>query len=300
MSLTTRIPTEADVPELKALIDLQESTLDSRHKPAADAWPIELLRGHNDSPRNLVWTGDDGKIVAWASMQPDEHRHRVEIELFRAPGFPETRTVWEWCLATGAKEFDGWTLWPTSNFLDDEIAEVFRDTGFSLLRKYHILTRKLGPTPYPELPEGTTIDVISTDDDFVEWHAAHQDAFSQHFGFTPRPADKWIPHFKEYEAVDPDGRFLLRVDGHVAGFVTCTNDNEHENGGFVDLLGVRHEYQGRSFGELLLRWAFAYCASRGFTDVDLTVDTGNESRALALYERVGFDRLTEFHLYDRG
>jgi ribosomal protein S18 acetylase RimI-like enzyme len=48
-----------------------------------------------------------------------------------------------------------------------------------------------------------------------------------------------------------------------------------------------------------LRWAFSYCAGRGFTDVDLTVDTGNESGALALYERVGFRTLSEFHLYAR-
>jgi ribosomal protein S18 acetylase RimI-like enzyme len=296
----TRIPTESDVPELKALIDLQESTLDSRHKPASDAWPIELLRGHNDSPVNQVWLDDAGRIVAWASLQPDEHRLRLEIELFRAPSFPAIREVWDWCLTVGARDFTDWTLWPTNNHLDDEMAEVFRETGFSLLRKYHILTRTLGPTQYPDLPEGSSIEVITTDDQFVEWHAAHQDAFSRHFGFTPRPAEKWIPHFKEYEAADPEGRFLLRVDGEVAGFVACTNDNEHENGGFVDVLGVRHAFQGKGFGELLLRWAFAYCATRGFTDVDLTVDTGNESRALALYERVGFERLTEFHLYDRG
>ena len=300
MTYLTRIPTESDVPELKALIDAQESTLDARHKPASDAWPIELLRGHVDAPQIQVWLDDTGRIVAWASLQPDEHRLRLEIELFRAPGFPAIREVWDWCLAVGARDFADWTLWPTNNHLDDEMAEVFRETGFSLLRKYHILTRTLGPTPYPDLPEGGSIEVITTDEQFVEWHAAHQDAFSRHFGFTPRPADKWIPHFKEYEAADPDGRFLLRVDGEVAGFVACTNDNEHENGGFVDVLGVRHAYQGRGFGELLLRWAFAYCASRGFTDVDLTVDTGNESRALALYERVGFARLTEFHLYDRG
>jgi len=296
---STRIPTQDDCAELRQLIDAQESDLDPNHKPASESWPIELLRGHNDPPRNMVWVDDSGTIHAWASMQPDEHRHRVEIELFRAPGFPNLRAVWHWCLVTGEEDFTGWTLWPTSNFRDEEIATIFRETGFSLLRKYHIVTRQLPAMEYPELPDGTAVELICSDDDFVEWHAAHQDAFSQHFGFTPRPADKWIPHFKEYDGADPNGRFLLRVNGVVAGFVTCTNDNEHENGGFVDLLGVRHEHQGKGYGELLLRWAFAYCAGRGFTDVDLTVDTGNESGALALYERVGFRTLSEFHLYAR-
>ena len=92
---------------------------------------------------------------------------------------------------------------------------------------------------------------------------------------------------------------VLRVNGRVAGFVVCANDNAHDNGGYVDLLGVRQDFQHRGLGELLLRWAFAYCAARGFTDVDLSVDTGNESGALALYERVGFTVMSEFHLYAR-
>jgi ribosomal protein S18 acetylase RimI-like enzyme len=93
------------------------------------------------------------------------------------------------------------------------------------------------------------------------------------------------------------GRFGCIVNGDVAGFVICTNDNAHENGGFIDLLGIRHDFQGRGFGELLLRWAFAYCVSRGFTDADLAVDTGNSSGALGLYSKVGLTTLSEYHLY---
>ena len=296
--MDTREPTLDDVEELRQLIDAQESALDPKHKPASASWPIELIRGHNDAPRNRVWL-DQGRIVAWASLQPDEHRHRVEIELFREPGFAGFADVWTWCLTVGAEDFADWVLWPTANYRDDEAASLFTSTGFEMLRRYHLLTRPLSGEVYPDLPPNASIDVIATDDDFADWHRAHQDAFSQHFGFTPRPAETWIPHFRDYDGVDPDGRFLLRVDGEVAGFVSCTNDNAHENGGFVDVLGVCHAFQGRGFGELLLRWAFAYCASRAFTDVDLAVDTGNSSGALGLYSKVGFTTLSEYHLYAR-
>lgn len=294
--MESREPTKADLDELRALIDAQESALDPKHKPASPSWPLELIRGHNDTPRNRVWLDGD-QIVAWASMQPDEHRHRIEVELFRRPGFAHLRDVWDWCLAVGEADFSDWVLWPTANYLDEEMAAVFIETGFELIRRYHLLTRPLSDEFYPELPDGVTVEVISTDDQFVEWHAAHQDSFSNHFGFTPRPAEPWIKHFKDYDGADPDGRFLLRVNGEVAGFVSCTNDNAHENGGFVDLLGVRHAFHGRGYGKLLLRWAFAYCASRGFTDADLAVDTGNTSGALGLYSSVGFTTLSEFHLY---
>jgi hypothetical protein len=65
-----------DVAELRALIDAQESGLDEKHKPASEAWPIELLRGHYDSVRNQLWTDND-RILAWASMQPYAHRRRI-------------------------------------------------------------------------------------------------------------------------------------------------------------------------------------------------------------------------------
>lgn len=299
MTFTTRIPTEADIPELRDLIDAQEGGLDPQHKPASPSWPAGLLEGHVDTPRNQVWCDESGVIAAWASVQVDEHRTRLDVELFRVPDFPDMASVWDWCLDVAATEFPGWIVWPTINYLDTEMAQVLRATGFDLLRRYYLLTRPLGHEDYPSLPPGVTIDAMRTDDDFTEWHAAHQDSFSQHFAFAPRPAEQWLAINLNGDAVDPDGRFLLRVDGRVAGFVVCNNDNAHENGGYVDLLGVRHEFHHRGFGELLLRWAFAYSSSRGFTDVDLAVDTGNESGALALYERVGFGRMSEFHLYAR-
>jgi len=292
----TRQPTMDDVAELRALIDAQESGLDEKHKPASEAWPIELVRGHYDSVRNQLWT-NNGQILAWASLQPDAHRRRIEVELFRQPGFDHMPEVWKWCRDIAETDFPGWVVWVTVNYRDAEMAGVFTSTGYELLRRYHLLTRPLQGEKYPELPANASIDVIVSDSDFVEWHAAHQDSFSTHFGFTPRPADQWIPHFRDYEGADPEGRFLLRVDGDVAGFVSCTNDNAHENGGFVDVLGVRHDFQGRGFGELLLRWAFAYCVSRGFTDADLAVDTGNSSGALGLYSKVGLTTLSEYHLY---
>lgn len=293
-----REPTLDDLAELRELIDVQESALDPKHKPAGEAWPIGLLRGHNDAPRNRVWRAN-GAIVAWASMQPDAHRSRIEIELFRKPGFAHLPEVWSWVLETAAADFSDWVLWPTANHLDDEMATVFTDTGFELLRRYHLLTRPLDGDEYPALPPDSSVDLIVTDDDFVEWHSAHQDAFSTHFGFTPRPAEPWIKHFREYEAADPNGRFLLRVNDRVAGFVSCTDDNAHENGGFVDVLGVCREFQGLGYGEILLRWALAYCVTRGFSDVDLAVDTGNTTGALGLYSKVGFTTLSEFHLYAR-
>ncbi|MFM8405265.1 MAG: GNAT family N-acetyltransferase, partial [Actinomycetota bacterium] len=46
--------------------------------------------------------------------------------------------------------------------------------------------------------------------------------------------------------------------------------------------------QGKGFGELLLRWALHYYQQLNRKYVELNVDSGNESGALRLYEKVGF------------
>lgn len=296
---STRTPGEGDIPELRELIDAQESALDPLHKPASISWPTDLIRGYVDEPHNRVWCAEQGTIAAWASVQVDTHRQRLEIEMFRQPQFPELAQVWDWCRSIADSEHPGWDVWPAISSRDGEAARILEATDFTILRRYFFLTRPLTDDAYPELPADVTIEVMRTAEDFHEWHAAHQDAFSRHFGFMPRPADVWIDHYLKSDAADPDGRFLLRVNGVVAGFVVCSNENVHLNGGFVDLLGVRHDYQRRGLGELLLHWAIAYSANRGFSDIGLSVDTGNQSGALALYERVAFTKLSEFHVYAR-
>jgi ribosomal protein S18 acetylase RimI-like enzyme len=295
--MITRTPQLEDASDLAALIDAQESALDPGHKRAPESWPRDLLRGHFPNPRNQVWCDDAGAIQAWASCQPDPHRKRLEVEIFRRPGYSDLAEVWQWCVDQGATEFPDFVLWPTTNSRDEEMAALLSSSGFELLRRYHMLTRPLhGETP-PPLPSECTIEVMRSEADDRAWHTAHQDAFSRHFGFTPRPYEAWIALMRDQESADPNGRFLLRVDGQVAGFVVCGLDNAHENGGYIALLGVTHGYQGRGYGELLLRWALSHSAGKGFTDVDLVVDTGNSSGAIALYEKVGFTTLSEFHLY---
>ena len=300
MSFTVREPREQDIPELRGLIDAQEREFDPNHKPASLAWPTDLIRGYVDPPHNQVWCLPDGSIAAWASVQVDEHRKRLEIEMFRRPGFSLLAEVWGWCLDVASAEYSDWDVWPAISSLDVELASTLSKTDFTILRRYHFLTRPVSGEEFPELPTDVTIDLMQSPDDFREWHAAHQDSFSRHFGFSPRPAEQWIDHQKNGEAVDPQGRFLLRESGAVAGFVACSLENSHLNGGFIELLGVRHDFQRRGYGELLLKWAIAYSASRGFTDIGLSVDTGNQSGALALYERVGFTRLSAFHVYARS
>jgi ribosomal protein S18 acetylase RimI-like enzyme len=57
---------------------------------------------------------------------------------------------------------------------------------------------------------------------------------------------------------------------------------------FVGLLGVRPAWRRRGLGGLLLATALESCRAAGYERSVLTVDTGNATGALRLYERAGY------------
>lgn len=292
-----REPATDSIAELRELIDTQEASFDPHHKPVPESWPRELLEGTYGSARNRVWCDDTERILAWGSMQPDEHRKRIEVELYRVPSFVDTDIVWQWCRDVGDRDYPGWEMWITINRRDAEMSRLLNSTGYDVLRRFYLLSRSLAVEAYPELPPGLSVSVMNGEADLRAWHAAHQDAFSTHFGFSPRPYEQWIESTMRPDTADPEGQFLLRLGEEVVGFVVCTHENIELGEGFIQLLGVTHAFQHRGYGELLLRWALAYCGERGFTAVDLYVDTANTSGALALYERLGLTTVSEYHLY---
>jgi ribosomal protein S18 acetylase RimI-like enzyme len=71
------------------------------------------------------------------------------------------------------------------------------------------------------------------------------------------------------------------------------------NGGWVDKLGVLEKFRGQGFGQLLLQWGIAHAANKGYTSVGLGADTGNDSGALELYFKMGFEVQLSWRMYSR-
>ena len=120
------------------------------------------------------------------------------------------------------------------------------------------------------------------------WWELHQDSFSKHFGFAPRPMELWIEQTKAASTLDPAACFILDYQGEPAGFVQLANANYHLNGGYVDVLGVAHKFQGLGLGQILLQHGINHSVDQGRDFIELNVDSGNESGALRLYEKLGF------------
>jgi ribosomal protein S18 acetylase RimI-like enzyme len=139
---------------------------------------------------------------------------------------------------------------------------------------------------------------LDKEDDLRTFHEVHQDAFSQHFGFMPRQFNEWSELVLRHKVEINLQAWLISVNGVPAGFVDFNDELLHENSGFVSGLGVRQVFQGKGLGESLLRHAIQINSALGRSKLCLSVDAGNESGALRLYEKVGMKPISEWHQYE--
>lgn len=249
----------------------------------------EILNGYIDSVQACkIVDRASGKAQAFITVHPDNSRKRIYCDTWQRPGANLEGTSLEISLelARGmSSEFD---LWIGTNAKDLGYIQALMKRGFNLLRTYHGLKAEITNHPYPKLEKGLEMRLISEDEKKI-WWATHQDSFSKHFGFVPRPFEEWKAMIDKAVGIDLNARWVLYLQGQAVGFIECSDIKKDVGAGFVDGIGVIQSQQGNGYGELMLRWAFAYYASIARQSLELNVDTGNESGALRLYEKLGFN-----------
>ena len=148
---------------------------------------------------------------------------------------------------------------------------------------------KISSAPSIRQIEDVKIKAIGIEDSnqIAIFHATHQNSFFNHFGFALGELDKW-QELVLGSATDPNGVLMTFKSGELVGFCQCNDEYVIDNRGFINLLGVTLENDGTGIGEALLQTGVPYGITKGYDSVELNVDTGNESGALKLYDKVGF------------
>jgi mycothiol synthase len=163
--------------------------------------------------------------------------------------------------------------------------QVLEGEGFALARRlWEMRIDMPAMPPAPELPEGIRLRIFVPDQDERATFEAMEEAFRDHWGYTPWRFDVWLRRGPSREDFDP-GLWFLAMDGdHIAGGALCQS---YPNEGWIHQLGVRRPWRGRGLGLALLRHAFGEFYRRGQPRVSLGVDSQNTSGATRLYERAG-------------
>lgn len=287
-------------PILAELINQHELAIDPESSSIGLEESVEILEGSFDPAiAAFMYLEDSQEPSAFYSINPDSNRTRLFTDVYARPGSGLIREALIESLRAGAAAHPDYQHWFSVNTKDTQMRSAMESLGMKVIRTYWHMKKNLTSGDQVRIEnKDVRIYLIETEDQMKTWWELHQDSFSKHFGFAPREITLWIEQTLSAGTHDPAGCFILEYRGESAGFVQLANGNGHLNGGYVQGLGVAHRFQGLGLGKALLQHAVNRCVELGRDFVELNVDTGNESGALRLYEKLGFKPNSAWEQYE--
>ena len=140
-----------------------------------------------------------------------------------------------------------------AHVVNDDGRRLVAERGHELVRYFWRMEIDLAEEPAePEVP-GFTIRAYQPGEDDEALHAMHQEAFAEHWEFTPVPLEKWLGWRVRRSDYAPE-LWRLALDGdEVAGAALCFGDRHL---GWVLDLAVGPQWRKRGLGLALLRSGF--------------------------------------------
>jgi mycothiol synthase len=169
---------------------------------------------------------------------------------------------------------------------DSAARRLLASLGYDEVRVFRELRVELeAPPPAPEWPDCLRVVPFDAEHDALEFHAAHQEAFADHWDFTPRDFASWSKVHVESERFDATLWCVVRAGDEIAAGTICTG--ETYGGGWVHVLFTRRSWRKQGVGAALLGDSFGRFWVRGEHRVGLSVDAASDTGAFRLYERAG-------------
>jgi len=301
MGLIAQVATEEDVTTILDIANSNLLALNPNDKPMGEIEGHEFVRGFFDPaiPR-LTKLHSEDDWQSFITLNPDSSRKRFYLDIYTRPGAQTLAASLDLALELAREHDPEYRLWIGTQSNDFDYKSLLESREFTILRKYWTLEMKL---PVGTVNSSDSLGVIreldlDKEDDLRTYHEVHQDSFSQHFGFMPRRFDEWCELVVRDKDETKMQAWLISVNGYPAGFVDINDEQLHNDAGYVSGLGVRQAFQGKGLGEALLRHAIQVNSELGRSKLCLSVDAGNESGALRLYEKVGMKPISEWHQYE--
>jgi mycothiol synthase len=180
--------------------------------------------------------------------------------------------------------------------VDTAARTLLESRGFELTRHFWRMDIRFErPPAQPEPVDGIVIRTFRRGQDERPVYEAFEEAFAGHFGYVPRSFEDWSAH-RLQEGFDPGLWFVAREGQEVVGALA---GRILEDVGWVATLGVRKRWRGRGIGEALLRHSFVEFHRRGLPRTSLSVDAGNETGAVVLYERAGMHVALRYDTFEK-
>jgi mycothiol synthase len=291
---TVRSPELTDAEEILELVSAYNTALVGYADYTLDDIRDELAEPGFDPTRDAWLAFDpDRRLVGYGWCSADGDSTQVDIDVVASDP-----TAAEWLLDRSIERGREMgrergqskvTLHKGIHRVDVEMRARLETRGFAPATSFHRMRIDFDdPVERPEAPDGVTLREAVDDATRRDAHRVQMSAFTEHFGFVPKPYEEWLDRHEAKSTFAWSQMWVADLDGRpVAMSVQTDQFVEAEDCGYVATLGVIGEARGRGIAKYLLRRAFAIDAAAGRTGTILHVDANNTTPALGLYESVG-------------
>jgi mycothiol synthase len=165
--------------------------------------------------------------------------------------------------------------------------------GFQPVRWWYQMKRDLSALPpMPPVPDGLRLVPYEPARD-AQLRLAHTEAFAQHWGSVPPDEQRWAHWFTGSQAFRPTISWLVLDGSQVAAYLLsyfwkADAEATGVREAYIGQVGTLPPWRRRGLGALLLAAGLESFRAQGYERAALSVDTGNETGAIGLYERAGF------------
>jgi mycothiol synthase len=268
---------------------------------------VEDLRDPDVDPeRGTIAAFSEGSMIAYAGLRASATvigRHEMDLYWAvhpsqRGRGLGERLLAWaeEAALPLHRARYPGHPLALSADCpagQRDALA-LFAAAGYQQARWFHFMSRDLtSAVPDGRAPEGIRIAGYAAELSETA-RQIRDEAFGDHWGATPTTAESW-QHFVGHERFRPAFSFLAYLGDEPVGVLIA-----HEYDAFraatgrrecyIQTVGVTRSARGRGIASALLRRSLAAARADGCDIATLHVDADSPTRALTLYEHMGFTK----------
>jgi len=182
---------------------------------------------------------------------------------------------------------------------------IFESFGFQKVRCTSMMTMTLGDVP-SDMGENTKANLremrLKNDDDIALLNRLDNESFKEHFNYRPRSVEETRYNLLESPWCQNPKVHFAAIDNQPVGYVITAIDFRlvKEKGskyGWIWDIGVLKPFRRRGIGTRLMIQGLHVLKEQGMEKALLYVDDQNPTKAIKLYEKVGFKVMRENLIY---
>jgi ribosomal protein S18 acetylase RimI-like enzyme len=245
----------------------------------------------------------DGQPVGIVNARVDKLREEKKgfvrvlgvVPKFRGQGIEEklAETALEELKNRGMKIAQGWG-WVDSD--QENIVRLWENLGFKLVRWSSIMTADLARL---QSDIGENMEVVlkplrrDADEDLKMLNRLENECFKEHFDWRPSPLEQTVYFVRQDPFFKIQEWFFALLNGKHVGYIgigidESYNAEKNAKSGWILNIGVLKPYRRTGIGTKLILHGMNQLKAKGMTVTMLSVDDWNVTKAIRLYEKVGF------------